>query len=143
MTDKNEQFRAAQEAYGRKLVARTTFEHEAVWLPSLAVNHWNAGEMQIDGKTFTDCVLEGPAVMAVMDGTTFDSCVMGATTDVRTLLLKPLGTLIAGVIGMSNCRFVRCRFVQVAFTGGDDLLATLERELTRPGPSGPAGGVIA
>lgn len=114
------------EAAGRAMVARTSFEKEAVWLPVLAVNHWNAGEMVITGKTFTDCVIEGPAVIGVMNGTMFDSCNMGAATNPRNLLLKPLGDKIAGAIGMADCRFVRCRFAQVAFTGDDALLADLE-----------------
>ena len=84
---------SAAEAAGRAMVARTRFEKEAVWLPVLAVNHWNAGEMVIAGKTFTDCVIEGPAVMAVMNGTTFDSCNMGAAANPRNLLLKPLRPL--------------------------------------------------
>lgn len=116
-----------EEAAGRALAARTSFEKEAVWLPSLAVQHWNAGQMAIDGKTFTDCVIEGPAVVAVMTGTMFDNCAMGTTSDVRNLLYRPLSTTrLAGVIGMSNCRFVRCRFVQVGFTGSDDLLEQLQ-----------------
>lgn len=117
---------SAEEAAGRALVARTGFEKEAVWLPSLAVQHWNAGQMFIDGKTFTDCVIEGPAVMAVMNGTVFESCAMGTTSDMRTLLYRPLSQdKMAGLVGMSNCRFVRCRFVQVGFTGSDQLLEDL------------------
>ncbi len=125
MTDQTPTVSAA-EAAGRALVARTSFEKEAVWLPSLAVNHWNAGQMFIDGKTFTDCVIEGPAVLAVMNGTTFEACAMGVATDIKTLLFKPLGAKMAGVVGMSNCKFVRCQFVQVGFTGADSLLAELE-----------------
>jgi len=118
---------SAEEAAGRAIVARTTFEKEAIWLPQLAVQHWNAGQMAIEGKTFTDCLIEGPAVMAVMNGTSFDSCAMGTTSDVRNLLYRPLSnTKMAGVVGLSNCRFIRCRFVQVGFTGMDDLLAQLE-----------------
>ena len=109
------------------LYCRAGFEKEAVWLPLLAVNHWNAGEMVITGKTFTDCVIEGPAVIAVMNGTVFDSCNMGAAANPRNLLLKPLGDKIAGAIGMAGCRFVRCRFAQVAFTGDEALLAELEK----------------
>ncbi len=117
----------AEEAAGRALVARTSFEKEAVWLPQLAVQHWNAGQMFIEGKTFTDCVIEGPAVMAVMNGTSFDNCAMGTTTDVRNLLYRPLSTTkLAGVIGVSDCRFLRCRFVQVGFTGSDDMLEQLQ-----------------
>ncbi len=125
MTDTPETM-SAEEAAGRALVARTSFEKEAVWLPSLAVQHWNAGQTVIDGKTFTDCLIEGPAVLAVMNGTTFDSCAMGATSDMRNLLYRPVSReKLAGVIGMSNCRFVRCRFAQVGFTGSDELLEEL------------------
>ncbi|MBP8063216.1 MAG: hypothetical protein KAY29_05045 [Brevundimonas sp.] len=129
MTDETAKMSPA-EAAGRAMVARTSFEKEAVWLPVLAVNHWNAGEMAITGKTFTDCVIEGPAVMAVMNGTTFDGCNMGAAANPRNLLLKPLGDKIVGAIGMADCRFVRCRFAQVAFTGSDELLAELESGIT-------------
>ena len=132
MTDKTSKM-SAEEAAGRAMVARTSFDKEAVWLPLLAVNHWNAGEMAIADKTFTDCVIEGPAVIAVMNGTVFDSCNMGAAANPRNLLLKPLGDKIAGAIGMSGCRFVRCRFAQVAFTGADALLAELERDLVATG----------
>ena len=127
MTDQTQM--SADETFGRELVARTSFEKEAVWLPSLAVHHMNAGQAFIDGKTFTECLIEGPAVMAVMNGTTFDSCNMGVASDPRTLLLQPLGDKIAGVVGMSNCRFVRCRFAQVGFTGSPELLQQIEDDL--------------
>lgn len=137
MTDETSQM-SAEEAAGRALVARKAFSKEAVWLPNLAVQHWNAGEMTIADKTFTDCVIEGPAVMAVMNGTSFDSCAMGVTADVKSLLYRPMGeTKMAGVIGVSNCRFVRCRFVQIGFTGNDDLLDDLARGIV------PASGVAA
>lgn len=117
---------STEEATGRALVARATFEKEAIWLPKLAVQHWNANEMVIRGKTFTECVIEGPAVMAVLTGTFFESCAMGTTTDAKTLLYRPVGnTKMAGVVGVADCRFVRCRFVQVGFTGSDELLDEL------------------
>lgn len=117
---------SAEEAAGRANVARSEFSKEAVWLPMLTVQHWNAGEMAIRDKTFTDCVIEGPAVMAVMNGTHFENCAMGTTTDVRTLLYRPVSDQkMAGVVGVANCRFVRCRFVQVGFTGSEDLVEHL------------------
>lgn len=117
---------SAEEAAGRANVARTEFKKEAIWLPMLAVQHWNAGEMAIRDKSFTDCVIEGPAVMAVMNGTFFENCAMGTTTDVRTLLYRPVSDQkMAGVVGVANCRFVRCRFVQVGFTGSEDLVEQL------------------
>lgn len=125
MTDETETRLTPDEAHGRELVARTAFDKEAVWLPQLAVHHWNAGEMAVTGKTFTDCVIEGPAVMAVMAGTTFEGCAMGTTSDMNNLLYKPLGQKLAGVVGVGDCKFVRCRFVQVGFTGSDELLEDL------------------
>ena len=140
MTDQAQAKMSPEEAAGRALVARTTFKKEAVWLPSLSVQHLNAGQTTIDGKTFTECLIEGPAVMAVMTGTTFDGCNMGVAKDPRTLLFKPLGDMMAGVIGMSNCTFINCRFVQVGFTGTDELLAGIEKTLiaARAGESGSA-----
>lgn len=126
MTDQTPEITAEQQA-GRALVARKEFKNEAVWLPMLAVWHWNTGETAIRDKIFTDCLIEGPAVTAVMEGTFFESCTMGTTTDVKTLLFRPVSRqMMAGVIGMANCRFERCRFVQVGFTGSDDLLNQLE-----------------
>ncbi|MBA4001100.1 hypothetical protein [Brevundimonas sp.] len=144
MTDKTDTpTMSAEEAAGRALVARKTFEKEAVWLPMLAVQHWNAGEMVVDGKTFTDCLIEGPAVMAVMTGTQFDSCHMGVAENPRTLLLKPVGEKIAGVVGMSNCRFVRCRFAQVGFTGTSEMLEGMERDLLSARKESAAEGARA
>ena len=127
----------AQETAGRALVARTEFTKEAVWLPMLAVQHWNAGEMAIKDKVFTDCVIEGPAVLAVMAGTRFENCAMGTATDIKTLLFRPVSQeKMAGVVGMSNCRFVRCRFVQVGFTGSDGLIDELQNGI-QPRSSSP------
>ena len=118
-----------EEAFGRALVARTEFANEAVWLPSLAVHHLNAGQMAFSGKTFTDCVIEGPAVVAILSGVKLDGCNMGVASNPRTLLYKPMGDKLAGVIGVTDCRFINCRFVQVGFTGSDEMLEELETML--------------
>jgi len=140
MTDQNPTL-SPEEAAGRAMVARTSFEKEAVWLPSLAVQHWNAGQMAIADKTFTDCLIEGPGVIAVMNGTVFENCAMGATTDVRNLLYKSVSrNKMAGVIGMANCRFVRCRFVQIGFTGSDELVDQLAEGVVSLSDANPAVG---
>ncbi len=105
------------ETFGRDLIARTTFEKEAVWLPLMAVHQLNAGDPVIRGKTFTDCVIEGPAVMALVDGVTFDGCNMGVASDPTSLFYKGQGPILIGAIGFADTKFVRCRFVQVGFTG--------------------------
>ena len=127
------------EMMSRDLVTPTAFRKEAVWLPAMMIQHWNAGQMVIEGKTFTDCLIEGPAVLAVMNGTRFDSCAMGTATEVKSLLYRPVSQkTLAGVVGMSNCLFVRCRFAQVGFTGSDELLEELEGAIRRLSDAAPA-----
>lgn len=133
---------ASNEAFGRALVARQTFEKEAVWLPLLTVHHWNAGQMSIKGKTFTDCLIEGPAVMAVMGDTQFQDCAMGITSDMKTLLYRPLGDKLAGVVGFEDCSFVRCKFLQVGFTGSEALLEELQTKIGKaPDAARPEGTI--
>ena len=126
MTD-NTPAMSAEEAAGRALVARTHFEKEAVWLPSLAVQHWNAGQMAIDGKTFTDCVIEGPAVMLVLEGTHFDGVDFGPSGgDLRNILFRPMsGQRAIGAVPVRNCTFRNCQFHTLGITGSDDLLQML------------------
>ena len=107
------------EAFGRELVARTAFEKETIWLPLLAVHHLNAGDGVVRGKTFTDCVIEGPALMAALEGVTLEGCNLGLATDPRSLFYKPQGPVLIGVVAFADTRFIRCRFVQVGFTGQD------------------------
>lgn len=98
-------------------VTRTEFKGESIWLPRLSVEHLNAGHEQITGKTFTDCLIEGPAVMMPASDVTFDACHMGTASKPENLLLAPVGDLVTGVIGVADCRFVRCRFLLIGFVG--------------------------
>ena len=118
------------ETFGRALVARKSFEKEAVWLPLLALHHLNSGAPVIAGKTFTDCVLEGHAVIAPLGNTTFDGCNFGAVGDPASLLFKAQGPKLVGVIGFENCRFVRCQFRQVGFTGHESFVEALKTDLS-------------
>jgi len=117
------------EAFGREIVARSAFEREAVWLPLLAIHHLNAGVPVITDKMFIDCVLEGPAMIAPLAGTTFDSCDMGAVENPHSLLFKAQGPKLVGVIGFRDCTFVRCRFRQVGFSGHDDFIEAMKSDL--------------
>lgn len=117
------------EAFGRELNARTTFEKEAVWLPLLAVHALNGGEPTLKDKTFTDCLIQGPALVAIMGSTTMDGCNMGKVTDPRSLTFAPQGPLLVGAIGLQDCRFVCCQFEQVGFTGPPLFLKEIAEQL--------------
>lgn len=117
------------EAFGRELAARTTFEKEAIWLPLLAVHSLNAGEGVIRGKTFTDCVIEGPALMAALDGVSFEGCNLGLAKDPKSLFYKAQGPMLVGVVAFAQTRFVRCRFVQIGFTGQEAAIDAMAADL--------------
>ena len=99
-----------------------------IWLPQLLVEAGQQGEYEIVGRTFVDCVLEGPAVMAPIAGCHFDDCHLGAHGgDPRILMLTPLSE--AGVVGpipFRNCTFRRCTFVGVGYTGAPQFLQQLQ-----------------
>ncbi len=118
------------EAFGRALIARTKFEKEAVWLPLMASHQLNSDDFVIRGKTFTDCLIQGPAVIVALGGVSFQGCNMGVVSKAENLMFRPMGEQIVGAIAMADCTFERCRFVQVGFTGPEEALQALIGSLT-------------
>lgn len=117
------------ETAGRALIDKTEFTKEAIWLPLLAVHHQNGGQPVIRGKTFTDCLFEGPALMVPVKDCSFDGCNMGTTQDPNSLFYVPKGPVLVGAIPFEDCRFINCRFSQVAFTGHADFIEGLGASL--------------
>ncbi len=117
------------EQFGRDLNARTTFKNEPVWLPLLSVHGFSGGETTIRGKTFTDCRIQGPALVAVMGSTTFEGCNMGRVADPRSLTFAPKGPLLVGAIGLQDCTFIRCEFDMVGFTGPEGFAEDFAQQL--------------
>ena len=95
------------------------FTKASVWLPQLFMETSRAGSLTIENLIFTECLIEGPAVLLPLDGCTFDGCNMGdAHGDPRNLLLQPVGPQrVTGAIPLKNCKFINCRFLGVGFTG--------------------------
>jgi len=105
------------------------------------VNFQTTKQPLIVGKTFTDCLIQGPAVLLVTNDVLFDSCNMGAMgDDPRNLILLPMSTQgVVGPIAVQNSRFTRCDFMGVGYTGPDtfidNLLQVLEANSGRPQPN--------
>ena len=87
-----------------------------IWLPQLILEAVQRGEGSIQGKTFTDCLFEGPALMVPVNECHFDGCNMGAVKDLNSLFYAPKGTVLVGAVPFENCRFINCRFSQIGFT---------------------------
>ena len=96
----------------------------------------------IQGKTFTNCVIEGPAVLLALSGVNFDSCNLGmASEDPRSLLLMPMAkNKVVGAIGMKNCSFKNCQFFAIGYTGPD---AFIDRMLQVLDPGASKAGTDA
>ncbi|MCS6624704.1 hypothetical protein N0B44_17440 [Roseibacterium beibuensis] len=94
-----------------------------------------SGGAIIEGRTFTDCLIEGPAVMLALEGVHFEGVNFGPTGgDVRNMLFRPMsGQRAIGSIPVRNCTFRNCQFHTLGITGGDDLLETLVRQVVTPG----------
>ena len=101
-------------------------------------NMEHGGGMLLSGRTFRDCIIEGPAVILVLPGTRFERCNFGAQGDIRELLLKPVSENKAiGSIALEGCVFEGCRFVACGFTGHQNFLDMMINELG--GPTRPMG----
>lgn len=111
-----------------------SYEKVHIWLPQLIAEAALRGEGAIEGRTFTDCVLEGPAVLLAIAGCHFGGCNMGDSMgDARNLLLTPMGpTKVTGVIGFKDCKFINCSFLRVGFTGAPQFLSDLIAQLDGP-----------
>jgi len=89
------------------------------------------GGAVLDGRVFIDCVIEGPALMLVLESNHFDGTNFGPTGgDVRGMLFRSLnGTMAIGAIPVRNCTFRDCRFHGLGITGSDDLLDMLVEQV--------------
>ena len=84
------------------------------------------GGAVIEGRAFTDCTIEGPALMLVLENVNFDRTNFGPTGgDMRNMLFRPLGDMGIGAIPVRNCTFTNCRFLTLGITGNDELLNML------------------
>lgn len=92
------------------------------------------GGVRIEDRTFTDCTIEGPALMLVLEGVFFDSTHFGPTGgDMRNMLFQPLGNVAIGAIPVRNCTFTRCQFETIGITGNEALLKMLIEQVTTSG----------
>jgi|JUGB01.1.fsa_nt_gi hypothetical protein len=111
------------------------YDKAQIWLPLLIAEAMNAGTTVIEGKTFIDCRMEGPAVILPIGGCEFDNCDMGNSGgDPRNMFLTPMGAQkVVGAIAFKNCVFRRCSFFFVGITGAPEFLTNFADELARAG----------
>ena len=107
-------------------LGKRDFVNEDMALYELFMHHMRAGRAQLDGLTFTGCRIEGPAIMLVLPGTTFDAVNFGESRgNIGNMLLRPVLNMAIGAIPVVNCRFLRCEFHALGFTGNESILNEL------------------
>lgn len=86
----------------------------------------------LTGRTFRNCILEGPALILVLPGTRFERTNFGVD-DIRSILFRPVDDRRAiGAIPVADCLFEQCSFGVVGFTGHPNFIDTMINELGRP-----------
>jgi hypothetical protein len=82
----------------------------------------------IAGRVFRNAVIQGPAILAVLEGNTFFSCSFESPTIPDVILWTPLNPeLTIGAIGLSRCRFENCEFRGIGLSGGPEFIATIRK----------------
>lgn len=108
-------------------------ENVAFSLYDLFRESLKSGAPIIQGRTFRNCRVEGPAVLLALGGVNFDGCDLGfAGGDVRNLLFRPVGEKAVGAVPVRECLFQGCLFFAVGYTGAPEFIDQVIEVLGRP-----------
>ncbi len=119
-------------ASSEDLGVRTTFEGVLVSIPAL-IEAASASGVAIEGRSFVDCILVGPAVLIPTAETRFGNCNFGDVEgDVRNLFLSAAGTRIIGGLSVAGCVFERCLFHGVGLVGDEAVIAAFVTTVVVP-----------
>lgn len=109
------------------------FENVDIILYELYAAASAQGAGLIQGRTFTGCRFQGPAILLASSGVTFTDTNFGDSRgDIKNLLLQPVGDKAIGAIPMRDCDFIGCEFYGVGFTGTDEFIEQVSALTNKP-----------
>jgi len=76
----------------------------------------------ITGRTFEDCTIYGPAVLAPLDRMTFEHNTFEADAGAIFWLIPEERVHVMGAIGLTDCTFRRCVFRRIGIAGRQALI---------------------
>lgn len=82
----------------------------------------------LNGWRFTNCYIEGPAVLAV-PGSTFDQCIFPGPPEDLMYVLEASRD-VYGVVVTQDCTFVGCTFGNIGFVGSRDFVESFSAGIT-------------
>jgi hypothetical protein len=101
---------------------RTEFKGVMVSIPALLEAAAATGK-PIEGRSFVDCVLFGPAILAMTEETGFLNCQFAAVEgDVRNLFVRPAGGRVIGAVSIAGCHFEGCLLNGLGLVGDDEFI---------------------
>lgn len=104
-------------------LTKRVFENEDMALYDLFMATLRQGRAIIEGITFKGCRIEGPAVMLVLDGTSFEATNFGNSKgNMGNMVLRPAANIAIGTIPVRNCTFEGCEFFGLGFTGEEAIV---------------------
>ncbi|MFJ6025365.1 hypothetical protein ACIQC9_12315 [Brevundimonas sp. NPDC092305] len=104
----------------------TVFENVDLSLAELYLAAAQRGPGVVEGRTFRGCRVQGPGIMLVASGTTFEDTNFGDSRgDMANMILRPAGSKVIGAIPMRDCTFIGCEFFGLGFTGAPEILDQL------------------
>jgi uncharacterized protein YjbI with pentapeptide repeats len=104
-------------------LTKRVFENEDMALYDLFMATLRQGRAIIEGITFKGCRIEGPAVMLVLDGTSFEATNFGNSKgNMGNMVLRPAANIAIGTIPVRNCTFDGCEFLGLGFTGEEAIV---------------------
>jgi hypothetical protein len=75
----------------------------------------------IENRTFEECTIYGPGVIALADISSVTRCDFAGTPD--AVIVRVTQPMVIGPVIARNCTFTRCKFRGIGFIGPPDLLA--------------------
>lgn len=121
----NRRFEALREPKSQINPLDQVFERKRIWINDLMI----PGRITLKDKTFIDCEIYGPAVIAFFgDGTIHAS----EFSDCDLVLAKNPST-IKNALGFTKCNFNRCRFVDLTIIGDQSLYEALVKDVGTQG----------
>jgi hypothetical protein len=94
------------------------------------------GETRLEGLTFTDCWIRGPAVLAPNDECEFRDPVFYGTLE-EIIWERPEGSGAIGAIHLHNCVFIDCTFANIGLAGTPKFAALAREAAAKAQSKGP------
>ena len=84
----------------------------------------------LEGFTFDDCTIRGPAVVVPQGTTTFAHSNLGGDLDAILWEIPPERPRVTGAILAVDCTFEGCTFVNVGFAGPPELMTMFRSDVS-------------